>query len=98
MTGERRPDCAHDQVPDDLKRGDYWRTDDGVWHAACPSPTSDNGFLIANLANHHVEEHEDGTITVAPGGGGHSNSILVERGRSASWHGYIHRGRFQEVL
>lgn len=52
-----------------------------------------NGHCV-NLANHQVEEHEDGTITVTP-------SIIISRGGPASagaepyeqlWHGFLERG------
>lgn len=66
--------------------GDYWRAADGTWHGETP-----NG-LAAWLANHHVEEHEDGTISVVAGPWG-SNSILASNGAGgATWHGFIERG------
>jgi hypothetical protein len=71
--------------------GDYWRDAKGDWRGFTP-----NGLLVW-LRRHHVVEHEDGTITVAPGGGGQSNSILVSNGiGNLSWHGYIERGRWLE--
>lgn len=63
--------------------GDYARLA-GVWYAMSP-----NG-LLANLANHSVTEHEDGTVTVSP-------SILVSRGNELSWHGYLERGVWRQV-
>lgn len=60
--------------------GDYARID-GVWYGCTP-----NG-LIANLRNHAIIEHEDGTITAAP-------SIEV-KGRGY-WHGYLERGAWRE--
>lgn len=68
------------------------------WHVACPKPgsTEDDAWLLANLMNHTVREHEDGTISVRPGDGS-SNSILVEQGRGGpSWHGYIDHGVLEE--
>ena len=65
--------------------GQYW--DSTIWYACSP-----NG-LLANLGNHKVTEHEDGTITVSP-------SILVtgcnENGQSIQWHGYLERGTWRE--
>ena len=60
--------------------GEYycWR---GVWHAMTP-----NGAL-ANLGNHEVTEHEDGTISVKP-------SILCDGVNR--WHGYLERGVWRE--
>ena len=69
--------------------GDYWKADDG-WHVCTP-----NG-LVGWLKNHHVEEHEDGTISVLPGPWG-SNSILVSNGSgNRTWHGYVRRGVWEE--
>lgn len=63
-------------------RGNLTRT---VWGIHVPG----NG--IGTLMAHTVREHEDGTITVAPGDGS-SNSIL-----QGSWHGYIDRGRWYTI-
>lgn len=57
--------------------GDYWKQG-GQWYAVVP-----NG-LFANLKNHTITEHENGTITVA-------ESILVT-GHNDRWHGYLERG------
>ena len=46
--------------------------------------------------NHHIEEHEDGTISVLSGPWG-SNSILVNGGADGlEWHGYIEHGIWKE--
>lgn len=51
--------------------------------------TTPNGML-GNLGLHQVEEHDDGTITVAP-------SILVSGGgEGKSWHGFLRRGVWSE--
>jgi hypothetical protein len=56
-----------------------WR---GFWWACCPDGK------LANLGNHKVVEHKDGSITVHP-------SILVtEDGKQ--WHGYIEKGLWIE--
>lgn len=61
--------------------GNYWKTDTGHWHGVTP-----NG-LYCGLNNHHVEEHEDGTISVT------DSSILTRGGPDEpTWHGYIRRG------
>lgn len=60
--------------------------DDGFWYLHLP----DCG--LGNLANHKIEEHEDGTISVTP-------SILVtghEDGKSTQRHGYLTRGVWNE--
>ncbi|MFI5228394.1 MAG: hypothetical protein ACHQWU_04950 [Gemmatimonadales bacterium] len=68
-----------------LEPGEYARHPvDGIWYANAP-----NG-LLANLGNHDVTEHEDGTITVSP-------SILVSRGDDGPrWHGFLERGVWRE--
>ena len=72
------------------RAGDYWRADDGSWYCCTPND------LLGWLKNHHVEEHEDGTISVVSGPWG-SNSILVGNGMgNKSWHGYIRRGAWEE--
>lgn len=68
-----------------LEPGDYGvMTDDGNWYAKPPGTD-----LVANLANHEVVEHEDGTITVSP-------SILCYN-HTGRWHGYLERGIWREV-
>jgi hypothetical protein len=70
--------------------GDYWKVDDGTWHCCTPND------LYGNLRGHHVEEHEDGTISVVAGPWG-SNSILVSGGNDGlSWHGCIDKGVWME--
>jgi hypothetical protein len=70
--------------------GDYWQEPDG-WHAMTP-----NG-LLAWLKNHHVEEHDDGTVSVVAGAWG-GNSILCSNGTGHKvWHGWIRRGVWEEI-
>lgn len=60
---------------------------DGLWKC-CPP-----GHLVGNLANHSVEAHEDGTITVTP-------SILItayDNDCEIKWHGYLERGIWRQV-
>lgn len=52
--------------------------------ACCP------GNHLANLSQHTVTEHEDGTVTVSP-------SILVSDGSGPLWHGFLERGVFREA-
>ena len=56
----------------------------GWWWGRAP-----NG-LLANLKNHEVVEHEDGSITVSP-------SIRVERSGVAplEWHGFLTKGEWK---
>lgn len=111
LHGRRRGNVALGDLPGNVRAGDYWRyhNDAGVpivistepgnltgsmWGIA--APMDERGvFGIGILTKHTVREHEDGTITVAPGDGS-SNSILVTRG-SAQWHGYIERGYWRSV-
>jgi hypothetical protein len=71
--------------------GNYWKDDIGEWHGVTP-----NGHSCW-LKNHHVEEHEDGTISVVAGPWG-SNSILVSgrKGDPVLWHGCIDKGVWKE--
>lgn len=65
--------------------GEYGRDADGHWFGMTP-----DGHL-ANLSNHSVTEHEDGTITVAP-------SIKVSLPSGAElWHGFLERGVWRKV-
>lgn len=89
-----------------MQVGDYWKVLDAdgapvvrvhpgkltteCWRVVLPIGDGD-GYGIANLDNHTVREHEDGTISVRPGDGS-SNSILLTGARGVRWHGYIERG------
>ncbi|MGA9860064.1 MAG: hypothetical protein WBQ18_19520 [Solirubrobacteraceae bacterium] len=91
----RGPDVLLGRLPSDITAGDYWKVvdTDGMlvkWLVAVPMSY---GFALANLVNHTVREHEDGTISVRPGDGS-SNSILVTGHHGEQWHGYIERGEF----
>jgi hypothetical protein len=98
MQGRRIPNPE----PALCEPGDYYKDDkDGSWHGQTPNGLycwhgqTPNG-LYCWLKNHHVEEHEDGTITVVAGPWG-SNSILASNGTgNKSWHGYIRRGVWEE--
>jgi hypothetical protein len=72
--------------PHEFRPGDFgqWANDAHHWYARTPTG------LLANLSAHHVEEHENGTITVSP-------SILVDRGKLDEWHGYLERGVWRTV-
>ena len=86
---------VHDRDPSALRPGEYARHPiTGCWYANAPHSSGDVEFL-ANLQEHEVIEHEDGTITVSP-------SILVtllwgmERA-AHTWHGYLERGVWRRV-
>lgn len=86
MTGRR----VYDLEPHEYEPGDYGRWDD-AWYCRTPADT-ESRRMQGNLRNHHVVEHDDGTITVSP-------SILVAArwaGEELSWHGYIERGVWRE--
>ena len=79
-----------------LQPGEYGRhPHDGHWYARVPHDFPDGDSIFANLSNHDITEHEDGTITVSP-------SILVTAGRNSKtgnerrWHGYLHEGVWYE--
>jgi hypothetical protein len=111
VLGRRREDCKEGDLPVDLKTGDYWKilNEDGspklvsysgkltetCWHVIVPMDYDGVGFAIANLVNHTVREHEDGTISVLPNDGS-SNSILVTGHHGKQWHGYIYNGELKE--
>lgn len=64
--------------------GAYGTSNGKDWFCCTP-----NGML-GNLGNHQVQEHENGTITVAP-------SILVTGGSSeTSYHGFLERGVWRD--
>jgi hypothetical protein len=65
-----------------LEPGEYGYFN-GCWYACTPVG------IYANLSNHQVTEHDDGTITVAP-------SILVTQGNQ-TWHGWLERGVWREA-
>ena len=85
MNGKRMPE---DYQIHRLAPGEYAAVncDGGV---RCFFACSPDGRL-ANLAQHTVIEHEDGTISVSP-------SILVRGGGDdGEWHGYLERGIWRE--
>jgi hypothetical protein len=62
----------------------YWKHEEsGEWYIHFPTDG-----LLGGLANHKVEEHEDGTITVTP-------SILTT-GHNGERHGYLTKGVWHE--
>lgn len=109
LLGRRRPDTPRDQLPPDVRPGDYWKvlnvgTGEPA-HNDSPSNLTgtvweivapDTGFEVATLAVHTVREEEDGTISVRPGDGS-SNSILVTGAHGKQWHGYIEHGEWHAV-
>ena len=74
--------------------GDYWKdADDGSWHGVTP----DGGF--AWFKSHHVEEHEDGTISTRKARGDRTRSCAAAEnlnGTVTTWHGCIERGIWKE--
>lgn len=78
-----RHDYDDNSIPEP---GEYGRLQDGTWYGVPPGTE-----LIANLNNHEIVEHEDGTITVSP-------SILVSLAhKGEQWHGFLERGAWREV-
>lgn len=110
LTGRRRPDTPHGDLPPDLQAGDYWKvlSHDGSEPRLVEWPEkltkdcwmvvvplgSERGYGIGNLERHTVREEEDGTISVRPNDGS-SNSILVSKSSRQSWHGYVEHGVFR---
>ena len=104
--GRRLPDVEEGILPgslDDLQEGDYWLIKDPDCGYS-PGPENLIGLLlgiwppkvggVAVLYLHTVREEEDGTVSVRYGDGS-SNSILVSNA-SASWHGFIEHGVWEE--
>jgi hypothetical protein len=90
MIKGKRWDNPNDEMP---QPGQYGKSSNGKWYGCPPQPLDDNGFpLVANLSQHEVIEHEDGTITVSP-------SIQIRRlhGKGEQWHGYLERGIWREA-
>lgn len=88
MTGRLRKDVS----PFYFLKGDYGKWG-GIWYGKPPTPYQHNESLydlIANLGQHTITEHDDGTITASP-------SILVRDGCGHSWHGYLNKGVWSEV-
>lgn len=67
-----------------LGAGEYGKDEEtGIWY--CRPPGTAIG-CEANLSQHTITEHEDGTITVSP-------SILISGG--CDWHGFLERGEWR---
>ena len=68
-----------------FEKGDYGYNDFvKIWYAMTP-----NGHL-ANLSNHKITEHDDGTITVSP-------SIRVLGDLDYAYHGYLEKGIWRDA-
>lgn len=83
MQGRRRKDGTSVL---DLEEGDYCKRGDTWWGR----PPGTHKGDIANLANHDIEEHLNGSITVQP-------SILLQKGDGKSglveaYHGFLENG------
>ena len=69
----------------------YWKhKESGEWYIYFPDGKGDG--LCGGLANHKVEEHEDGTISVTPSIQTWSAGESRESGR----HGYLIKGIWSE--
>lgn len=102
MNGRRLPDNAYPEEPGDYSRARIQDKDgtpiEGAWWVKVP--TGGPIILIGRPNDdgspyHHVEENDDGTITVRPNPPGdptNSNSILWN-----DWHGYIDSGVWNSV-
>jgi hypothetical protein len=83
MKGRRLADGVS---ADELQAGDYARCVDGVWRVRPPKNAHGKSYTGRLGERHHVEEHDDGTITVTP-------SILQQWGDGGTiWHGFLTRG------
>lgn len=68
--------------PHQLQPGQYGKWQ-GTWYAQPPCEAD----LTANLTQHEVHEHADGSISVRP-------SIWVEGGALGTWHGFLWGGKW----
>ncbi len=93
MIGRRREDGTS---PMEMEPGDYCKhhainsaeTEEWeMWYVRAPAGMV---FYLDNGRWHHVEEHEDGTISVLPQEG-NGNSILAPQD---AWHGWLRRGEW----
>lgn len=99
MIGRRRQPDQYGWFNDKLYPGDYVRVAPTAMADGSPLPSnwaesmkapywmccSPNGH-VANLGNHEVTEHEDGTITVKP------SIVLFGPGGKECWHGMLEKG------
>jgi len=64
------------------------------WYCCVPDadPANDDGFMLGDLSNHQITEHEDGTLTVSP-------SILIggQGSKHQAWHGFLEHGTWREA-
>lgn len=83
MQGRRVYPGEHGQIS--FAEGDYGRTMYNEWLARPP------GCGLGSLADHQVEEHEDGTITVKPS---IQADEVIRPGKQniPAWHGFLERG------
>ncbi len=83
MSQGTRRDYTDNSIP---QPGEYGRDSAGNCYGVPPETE-----LLANLSNHKITEHDDGTITVEP-------SILVSlKHRGLEWHGYLERGIWKKI-
>ncbi len=89
--GESRPGKRLPDGSEEFKEGEYAKEGADRWWAWPPG-----GFGLASIrvgsGHHHVDEHEDGTITVQP-------SIRWAHGAKdgGDWHGFLERGVWRRV-
>ena len=70
----------------------FWKLSDGTWNIFLPDERvkPDWDGVLGALANHSVEEHDDGTISVTP-------SIFITDGcTKIERHGYLTQGVWSE--
>lgn len=90
MQGERVADSEYPTEPGQYSK--HILSDDSVvW--ICVVPTGRPAVRLGKpnkdgSPHHHIEEHEDGTISIMPQPS-NSNSILWN-----NWHGYIDKGHW----
>jgi hypothetical protein len=93
MQGKRYEDVPDAYEPHErMEPGGYRRVNYGSgfgWQWEIVDPTG----TIGRLQDHTIEEHEDGTITVAPSIARDPSSGLMH---GEGWHGWLERGVWRE--
>jgi hypothetical protein len=83
----RRIYCKPEEIfPEEIKPGDYWRDNDGLW-MVCPPVEGVGLDLIGCIQKHQIIEHEDKTITASP-------SVLIQNHRG-TYHGFLVKGEWR---
>jgi hypothetical protein len=95
---------AHGAAIHQLEPGDYVKrttVSDGdtreMWWFCSPNGVLGRLVMPEDSPQcHHIEQHEDGAISVLPQEG-NTNSILAKDGFGNEWHGWIRHGVWESI-